>query len=87
MRSEPSKSGAILAKIPNGTVLTITGKNGDWYAASYAGKSGYVSAQYISLAGGIYILSGKTSDADAKDKIVAYANTLGVVFTVTGGDD
>lgn len=87
MRSESNKSGAILAKIPNGTALTITGKNGDWYAASYAGKSGYVSAQYVSLAGAIYILSGKTSDADAKDKIVAYANTLGVVFTVTGGDD
>lgn len=87
MRSEPSKSGAILTRIPNGTALTITGKNGDWYAVSYTGKSGYVSAQYISLAVGIYILSGKTSDADAKDKIVAYANELGVTLTVTGGDD
>ena len=53
----------------------------------YAGRSGYVSAQYISLSGGIYLLSGKTSSAEAKDKIIAYAKELGVTLTVTGGDD
>lgn len=87
MRSEPGRSSAILAKIPNGTALTLTGKNSDWYAATYAGRSGYVSAQYISLSGGIYLLSGKTSSAEAKDKLVAYAKELGVTLTVTGGDD
>lgn len=87
MRSEPGRSGAILARIPNGTALTLTGKNGDWYAATYAGRSGYVSAQYISLSGGIYLLSGKTSSAEAKDKLVAYAKELSVTLTVTGGDD
>ncbi len=87
MRSEPGRSGAILTRIPNGTALTLTGKNGDWYAATYAGRSGYVSAQYISLSGGIYLLSGKTSSAEAKDKIIAYAKELGVTLTVTGGDD
>ena len=87
LRSEPDKSSAVLAKIPNGTALTVTGKNGSWYAVSYNGKSGYVAAEYLSLTGSIYTLTGKTSSAEIKDKIVSYANGLGVTFTVTGGDD
>ena len=45
VRNRPSMSGAIIGRLPNGTQLTITMKNGDWYYATNTGgwsHSGYI---------------------------------------------
>ena len=38
-----------LASIPDGTVLALEGICDGWYKVTYAGKSGYVSGDYITL--------------------------------------
>ena len=48
LRSEPSTSSAIIACVPRGTVVLVTGESGDWYAVNYQGHSGYMSKQYLS---------------------------------------
>lgn len=87
LRSKPSSSGVILVRIPNGTALTLTKQGEDWYSTSYNGKTGYVSAAFIALDHGItYTLTGTTASEAIKNKLVQYAQTLGVIFTVTGGE-
>lgn len=49
MRDKPSFDGAIIDKIPNGTVLTVVGENGAWYSVQYNGKDGYAYKQYITV--------------------------------------
>lgn len=51
LRERPSTDSAILTQIPNGTVITLLGRNGDWYTAQYSGYTGYVYAQYIGMTG------------------------------------
>lgn len=60
LRKSPTTSSAILDKIPRGSSIKITGKyNSSWYSASYNGKNGYVSADYIIMPGS----SGSSSSA------------------------
>lgn len=59
MRSAPSSSGTVIAKLSRNTVVTITAEyaegdkvggatvKGRWYRITYNGKTGYVSADYI----------------------------------------
>lgn len=48
LRQKATTSSAILAEIPRGSKIKITGKyNSEWYAATYSGKSGYVYSSYI----------------------------------------
>ena len=48
LRKGPSTSTEILAEIPRGSKITITGyQNSSWYKASYSGKNGYVASKYI----------------------------------------
>lgn len=48
LREEPFTTAAIIGSIPNGTQIDVysCGKSG-WYAASFNGKTGYISANYI----------------------------------------
>ena len=64
LRSRPTTASSILAEIPRGSSITITGRyNSGWYSASYNGKSGYVSSTYVILQGsGSSGSSGNTSD-------------------------
>ncbi len=53
LRRDASTSSAILARIPRGSSIEITGKyNSQWYSASYNGKKGYVYADYIIMPDG-----------------------------------
>lgn len=53
LRQKPTTASGILAKIPRGSSIQITGKyNSSWYAAEYNGKSGYVYASYIEMPDG-----------------------------------
>jgi len=61
MRAVPASTGAIVAKLPRNTVVTVTAAyedgdevegvtvTGKWYAITYNGKKGYVSADYIRI--------------------------------------
>ncbi|MDD2493823.1 MAG: SH3 domain-containing protein [Tissierellia bacterium] len=47
IRQGPSLNSPVIAMAPNGSTLTILGRNGDWYNVNYNGNIGYASAQYI----------------------------------------
>ena len=49
IRSQPNTSAQILGQIPNGTEVTVTGQDGNWYVIQYNGITGYVFGQYLSL--------------------------------------
>lgn len=46
-RSFPSLEGTVIDRIPNGTVVTVLGRTGDWYSIQYNGTDGYVHSDYI----------------------------------------
>lgn len=50
-RSAPNTSCSVLASLPNGTIVNITGISNGWYKAAYNGKNGYISADYVSFSG------------------------------------
>ena len=49
MRSGASTSFDSLSSIPSGTVLELEGVYEGWYKVTYAGKTGYVSSDYITI--------------------------------------
>ena len=52
LRAAPSFNGAILASYPSGTVVTLNGQNGSWYAVTAPdGMSGYMLGDYLQIAG------------------------------------
>ena len=53
LRSKPSFSGAIKSSYPTGTVVTITGQSGSWYAVKTPdGLTGYMLGSYLKVSGG-----------------------------------
>ena len=49
MRSGVGTSYGILATIPSGTTVPVSGSNGGWYQVSYNGKTGWASGSYLQL--------------------------------------
>ena len=49
LRSAASTSGTIRASLLRGTKVEILSTDGNWYQVSYAGQTGYMCADYISL--------------------------------------
>lgn len=47
LRQDPTLEAPVLASIPNGTFLTLTGESGDWYRTEYQGQQGYVSKVFV----------------------------------------
>ena len=58
MRSGAGTSYSIIGTYDKGTQMKITGASGNWYAVSYSGKTGYVSADYMSISAGTPAGSG-----------------------------
>lgn len=52
MRSGPDTSYSTVGYYNKGIQLKVTGKTGNWYAVSYNGLSGYMSADYVKLSTG-----------------------------------
>ena len=50
LRKEPSMDGKIIGRISNGSTVTILDQDGEWYEVSYDGKTGYVYAEYVTVA-------------------------------------
>lgn len=61
MRSGAGTNYSILATFAKGTKMEVTGKTGNWYAVKYDGKSGYVSADYLSFTSSSSSSSSSTS--------------------------
>lgn len=68
LRSGPGTGYAKVASIPAGAVLTITGEENGWYTVTYGGKSGYVSADYVTI-----VDSAAAVNSDLASQLVAYA--------------
>lgn len=50
VRSGPGVSYDVLGSVSRGTILEVTDRsNSDWYAISYGGRVGYISASYVTL--------------------------------------
>ena len=49
LRSRPSRTAPVIASIPNGALLTVTGQWQGWYVVNYNGLVGYVAAQYVNI--------------------------------------
>ena len=53
LRAAPSFNGAIRSSYPSGTVVTITGQTGSWYAVTAPdGLTGYMLGDYLQVSGG-----------------------------------
>lgn len=53
LRSSPSYNGAAITSYPTGTVVTITGQSGAWYAViAPDGRKGYMLGTYLTVQGG-----------------------------------
>lgn len=73
MRSTPSTSSLVIASIPSGTTVTVTGEATGtavggvtkWYSIIYSGKSGYVHSNYI------YITPETPADGDFEKQLTA----------------
>ncbi len=49
LRQKPSTSSPVIASIPNGSAVTVTGEWQGWYVVWYRGTPGYVDARYVDL--------------------------------------
>lgn len=47
LRAAPNTDSAVVARLPNGTPLTIYGQYRGWYSAAYGQHAGFVSAPYV----------------------------------------
>lgn len=64
LRKQATTASSILAEIPRGSSLKITGKDTtNWYKASYGGKNGYVYASYIIMPSGANQSSSSSSSS------------------------
>jgi len=49
LRDTPSASGKLQLTIPEGTTVVITASQGQWYKTAYQNRSGWVSANYVTI--------------------------------------
>ena len=66
LRSEDNTSASILLTLSKGTTVAVKGNSENWYQVSYDGKTGYISADYLTVNGSISGLSayGKVTAND-----------------------
>lgn len=49
LRETPSSTGNVLTTIPEGTMIDLSDKQDQWYKTTYQAKTGWVSANYLSV--------------------------------------
>jgi len=49
IRSQPNVNGPILKQAPDGARLTVLNQDGNWFLVNYAGVTGYVNGDFITL--------------------------------------
>lgn len=78
MRSGAGITHSIVGTYDKGTQMKITGAAGNWYAVSYSGKTGYVSADYMTLS------AGAASNGDSKPAEIETPGTDGYKGAIIG---
>lgn len=74
-----------LSSIPGGTVLELQGISNGWYKVTYAGQTGYVSSDYITLTAKPEETAVEASSSSLGAQIVAYAKQyLGTPYVLGG---
>lgn len=62
LRANPSTSSSVVAKIPPYSTITVYGSSSNgWYRATYNGKTGFVSSEYVSFKAPSKSSSGSSS--------------------------
>ena len=86
-REKPNTKCDILARIPKGEMLTLTGYSDGWYFAEYDGKEGYVSAEFISVSSEVYEPMYKVTVTVANgamlEELTAYLEEMGLTPEVS----
>ena len=49
LRSRPDRTSQIIARMPDGAVVSVVGQWQGWYVVNYRGLTGYAAAQYINI--------------------------------------
>lgn len=49
LRARPNTGARVIARIPNGSALTVTGQWQDWYVVNYRGLVGYVASRFVNI--------------------------------------
>jgi N-acetylmuramoyl-L-alanine amidase len=62
LRDIPSLTGKILLKIPQDSMIELTGQQGDWYQTTYQSTTGWVSADYVTLISKNSTISGAAAN-------------------------
>ncbi|KLU61368.1 N-acetylmuramoyl-L-alanine amidase LytC precursor [Peptococcaceae bacterium CEB3] len=50
LRSTPSTTGRVLGVIPQGTVVSLSARQGQWYQTTYQTSTGWIFSSYVTLA-------------------------------------
>lgn len=92
LRSEPSTESGVLGAFDTGATMEITGVSGNWYQVRSGGQTGYVSADYMTVApGGEVYARTLGTDNGASDIINTAKGLLGTRYvyggTTTNGFD
>ncbi|MGM9662015.1 MAG: NlpC/P60 family protein [Oscillospiraceae bacterium] len=72
MRASDSTSSSIVTEVAKNSVVSVLGKKGGWYQVAYGGKTGYMSAQYLTV-------------QSMADKLSTYGCVTGDVVNVRSG--
>lgn len=77
VRPTPDTSGYAIGGLKWGDTVTILSREGDWYAISFAGQTGYINAQYVQDT-----MPQMTTTAPATTTVTAGDTTTTVAETV-----
>ena len=89
-RSAASTSSTILGELKNGTAVTVLSTSNGWSKVSYAGKAGYISADYLVTASSCTAISPSNTAASVsisakRQSVLNYAaQFLGVPYVYGG---
>ena len=89
-RSSASTSSTILGELKNGTAITVLSTSNGWSKVSYAGKTGYISADYlVTASSGTAISPSNTAasvsiSAKRQSVLIYAAQFLGVPYVYGG---
>ena len=90
LRSEANTSSSILAELKNGTAVSVLSTSNGWSKVSYAGKTGYISADYLVTASSGTAISPSNTAASVsisakRQSVLNYAaQFLGVPYVYGG---
>lgn len=85
LRSAPSTGAAVLGGFDAGVTMEITGVSGNWYQVKYGGTTGYISADYMTVAPGGAVYAHALSSDNGATAIINTAKELLDTRYIYGG--